>query len=317
MDKEENLVSRSVRVQWVLLLLLAGVPWFFFGGPGAYGSRSFVALWDLGHVLFFLLTSWLLCKTFRYRFQEASAVTVQGGVFLIVLVSGIVVEGLQMCFDGRSPDVHDILRNQLGSLIALAFFDSGTMRLKRWGAALFRGAVVILLVVASYPLARAVVDECIALSQFPLLSDFATPFEADRWKDEKLVSVQDDIARHGNHSLKVELTTDTYSGVSLCHFPGNWKGFEYLSISVFLPEEEPLKLVCRIHDSEHNNEYADRFNRSFVLENGWNDLVIPLNDVQTAPVDRLMKMDRIENITLFVTRQDKGRVIYIDYVFLR
>jgi len=90
-----------------------------------------------------------------------------------------------------------------------------------------------------------------------------------------------------------------------------------LSISVFLPEEEQLKLVCRIHDSEHNNEYADRFNRSFVLENGWNDLVIPLNDVQTAPVDRLMKMDRIENVTLFVIRQDKGRVIYIDYVYLR
>jgi len=75
-------------------------------------------------------------------------------------------------------------------------------------------------------------------------------------------------------------------------------------------------MVCRVHDSEHNNEYTDRFNRSFILEKGWNDLVISLADIENSPVNRLLNMDKVENLKLFVTSQDKGRIIYIDHIYL-
>jgi VanZ family protein len=316
LGKKENNLIQKVRVQFVLLLLLVGAPLFFLGGPGYHGSRSFAALWNLGHVLFFFLTSWLICKVLRNRFLVRSVPAVQVYVFLLVLVFGIAVEGLQMCFDGRSPDVHDILRNQLGCLIALAFFDSGKRKLRRGLLTSFQVTVVILVGAVMYPLSRAVTDELIALSQFPLLSDFETVFEEDRWKGDKLLNVVEGLARNGRHSLKVQLTTDTYSGVSLFYFPGNWEGFENLYISVFLPEEGQLELVSRVHDSEHNNEYTDRFNRSFVLETGWNDLVISLVDIQNGPVDRLLNMNKIENLGFFVMGQEKERIIYIDHIYL-
>lgn len=318
-DRPERLLANTtpkVRVILVLLLLLAGAPMFFLGGPGYHGSRSLVALWDLGHILFFFLASWILCRFFRYRFLGVSALRVQVYVFVIVLFLGITVELLQMSFDGRSPSALDVLRNQLGCLLTLAFFDTEHKRFRRQLLFSFRFTVVILLLVAMCPLGRAVIDESIAFSQFPILSDFETPFEIYRWRKDDFLKVSERVARSGTHALKVNLTTDAYSGVSLFYFPGNWKGFGHLYLSIYFPEEGQLELLCRVHDSKHNNEYTDRFNKSFILETGWNDLVISLSDIQNAPINRELDMSRIENFGLFVTRQEKERIIYIDHVYL-
>ncbi len=299
----------------VFFLVVIGAPFFFLGGPGYHGARSFVALWDLGHVLFFSLTSWLLCKSVRYRLAEVSFLTVQSYVFLAILVMGIVVETIQMGFDGRYPDLFDVFRNQLGCLIVFAFFCPSK---KRRGKLfyLYQLTVVLLVGVALYPLSRGAIDEVIASRQFPMLSDFETALESDRWREKELISIEKGLARHGEHSLKMQLTTDTYSGVALFYFPGNWQGFESLHFSVYHPDEDPLEMVCRIHDADHNNEYTDRFNRRFVLAKGWNDLAIPLVDIQRAPVNRLLNLRKIESLGLFVVRQTKRRVVYIDYVYL-
>jgi len=309
-------ISQKLRLQIVLFLLIIGAPFFFLGGPGAHGSRSFLALWDLGHVLFFFLTSLLLSKLIRYRFKGLSLFASQRAVFLLIFVLGSAVEILQMFFDGRSPDPQDVLRNQLGCLIALAFFACGKRHLRNKFLFQFQTLVIILVLLVLVPLGRAVVDECIALNQFPLLSDFETPFEADRWKEDALVNVSEDVARHGHHSLKVQLTTNLYSGVELIYFPKNWKNYENLYISVFFPDEGQLKLVCRVHDSEHNNEYIDRFNKNYLLEKGWNDLVIPFTDIENGPEKRLLNMKRIESLMVFVSQQDKEKIIYIDHVYL-
>ena len=297
-------------------LLLLGAPFFFIGGPGSYGTRSFIALWNLGHVLFFFLTSWLLCKLIRCRFEGLSVLGAQGLVFLLVFVLGVAVEGLQMLCDGRSPDPHDILRNQIGCLITLAFFASGKEQLRRKFLLKFQILVTILVLLVMFPFGKAVVDECIALSQFPVLSDFETPFEVDRWKEDALLTLSEDVARHGHHSIKVQLTTDTYSGVGLTYFPKKWSNYGSLYVSVFLPDEGQLELVCRVHDSDHNHEYTDRFNQRYLLHKGWNDLVIPLKEIEKAPEKRLLNMNKIEKLILFVTRQDKKKIIYIDHVYL-
>lgn len=314
--KNTHLLSRNALVQLVCILLLIGFPFFFLGGPGYHGSRSFVAFWNLGHVLFFFLTAWLLIKLYRYQFAQPSVLNLQFYVFLTVLVLGIGVEGLQMFLGGRFPDVYDVFRNQLGCLIALAFFCSDKRRRKRGLLVSFRFSILILAGIAIYPLGRAVIDEQTAMRQFPLLSDFETVFEKYRWKEKELLAVEKGIASHGHHSLRVQLNTDTYSGVSLFYFPGNWQGYRNLHASVYFPDDGQLDLVCRIHDSDHTNEYSDRFNRRFVLGPGWNDLVIPLETVQNAPVNRLLDLRKIESLGFFVVRQKEDRVIYIDNVYL-
>ena len=40
------------------------------------------------------------------------------------------------------------------------------------------------------------------------------------------------VSRQGNYSVKITLTTDRYSGVSLRHFPGDWSGWAGLGLFV-------------------------------------------------------------------------------------
>ncbi|MCI5164778.1 MAG: VanZ family protein [Candidatus Electrothrix sp. GM3_4] len=299
----------------VCCLLLIGAPFFFIGGENLE-LRSFEALWNLGHVLFFSLTSWLGCLVFQYHRPEISILTSRSYIFLSIFILGVVIEGLQMNFGGRSSDVVDIFRNQLGCLIMLVLLSSRMKQRKISTVYLYQLTAVLLISIALYPLTRAAIGELTASSQFPLLSDFETPFEIDRWKEKSLLRIHNGIVRHGQHSLQVRLLTDTYSGASLASFPGNWKGFDSLFFSIYSCDDN-LKLTCRIHDAEHNHQYSDRFNKRFILKKGWNDLMISLDDIEKAPVDRLMNTAKIKQIMFFVSRQEREHTIYIDYIYLK
>ena len=300
----------------IFLLLMAGAPFFFLGGPGSHGARSFIALWDMGHVLFFFLTSLLLCRFLRIRFPDVSQAKRELFVFLIVLVSGTFIEGFQGCFDGRTPDGYDILRNLLGCLIAFVFFDSVSSRKLKWWKSLPVLSVLFLVLIALYPLFRGAVDEVIAGQQFPVLSDFETVFEKDRWSGKEMSSIEKGLSRHGTHALQIQLSTGMYSGVGLRYFPGNWLGYTSLHFSIFYPGEEPLEIICRIHDAVHNNKYTDRFHKSFIVKNGWNDVTIALADIQHAPLNRLLNLAEIQNVKFFVVQLDEEQTIFLDYIYL-
>lgn len=300
------------------LLLLCCVPLFFWGGPGYFSARSYLAFWDLGHIGYFcLFTLWLQGVLLR-RWPQLPSRQRFALIFLLVLVVGSSVEGLQMLVVGRDPDVFDVLRDLLGSLVAFALQGDG---FGRWPGLfrLYRLLVMGLVGLAIWPLTRAVIDERLAAEQFPVLSDFETPFEVDRWLYARQFSEETAIVRHGRRAVRVQLSTNRYSGVSLFHFPHDWRGYRTLHCSVFFPGPGELVLHTRIHDLHHKTrmrEFTDRFNQSFVLGRGWNDLEISLEDVQAAPRGREMDMEHIEGFGLFVVRQDHPQEIYLDYVYL-
>jgi len=167
----------------IVLALLVGFPFFFLGGPGYHSSRSFAAAWNLGHILFFTLASWLLARILLARNSGITFFSLFLQVFFVILLSGIGVELLQMGIDGRFPDLRDVLRNQLGCLVGFAFFSPVAVPAAGIRLRALQAGVVGLVLLAAWPLARAVIDEQLAREQFPVLSDFETPFERLRWKD--------------------------------------------------------------------------------------------------------------------------------------
>ena len=300
----------------VCFLLLIGAPFFFIGGNNLE-LRSFEALWNLGHVLFFSLASWLGCRAFQYYRPETPILTSRIYIFLSVFILGASIEGLQSNIMGRHAlDIADIFRNQLGCLIMFVLVSSRMRQRKKSTVYLYQLFAVLLISVALYPLTKAAIDELTALNQFPLLSDFETPFELDRWKGNSLFNIHKGISRHGQHSLQVRLLTDIYSGASLVSFPGNWQGFDALFFSIYSCDDN-LKLTCRIHDAEHNHQYTDRFNKRFILKAGWNDLIISLDDIEKAPAGRSMNMAKIKRIMFFASRQKREHTIYIDHIYLK
>lgn len=317
MGKAGGAASRSVRVPFVCFLLLVGFPFFFFGGPGYHAARSFKAAWDLGHILFFFLASYLALACSGIVRKEKKSWLFFGLFLLLVLAAGVVIELVQQVLGGRSVDGWDICRNLLGCLAA--FTVTGSLPLGSRGYLLLSAIVVVLLCAAVWPLYPALSDERTARRQFPLLADFETPFEQNRWHDIRQLQRQENIVRRGRYGLRVQLSTATYSGTSLFYFPHDWRGFRQLHFSVYNPEDEALFLHCRIHDGlheQHGMRFDDRFHKRFTLDPGWNDLSVSLQEVRTAPATRLMDMAQVEGFGLFVIRQPRARVLYIDSIYL-
>ncbi|PIE56093.1 MAG: hypothetical protein CSA34_05980 [Desulfobulbus propionicus] len=308
---------------WLAIIL--GAPFFFYGGPGYYSSRSFKAAWDLGHVLFFFLGSSLLWSRVRGQQQKRSLWHAAGLLFGVVLLAGIGIELVQQRLGGRSVSFFDLLRNMLGCLAAFCWLilprevaGSG-MHGTVWRRVVLTAAGItfFLLIFTAVPLSRALLDEHRARKQFPVLSDFQSSMEVERWQGR--VHYDRQMARHGKGAMRVQLTTAKYSGASLMYFPHDWRDFTWLCLSVFKVDEEPMCLHCRIHDSNHGDHgrvFTDRFLQRFELQQGWNDLQISLDAVRKSPATRLMDMAQIEGLGFFVTRQQRPRTIYIDHVYL-
>ena len=311
----------KIRPGYLICLLFLSIvfPFFFFGGPGYYAIRSFKAVWNLGHILFFSVVSVGICGISCSRDSCRKPVHVFQQVFLVVFMFGLMVEFLQMYTNGRSPDVFDVLRNQLGALIGFVFFCSVRQKLNPLVLRRLQAGVILFLLCFIWPLARAVIDERQAVAQFPLLSDFETRFEVRRWKNIHQLARVDRPVRHGAGSLRVQLSTKKYSGISLFYFPHDWSGYQWLNFSVYNPMDTELSLHSRIHDRlhrQHGRVFKDRFHQQFTLHSGWNDLRISLDAVRQSPAGREMSMHEIEGFGIFVVRQTRPLVIYLDHVFL-
>ena len=302
---------------WIYGVLLAiGSVFLFVGGPDYYSCRSFKHFWDTGHIIYFSLLAGALT---RWRFVARMSLADQWAVILtITLLLGASIEFLQYG-TSHTPEMGDVLRDLTGSLIALVFGSLGP-RLQPAGlrhtARIF---ILVLLLIQLWPVSRSLIDEAIARHQFPVLSDFETPFEIDRWKGNARLSVETMPNISQGKVLKLSLTTDKYSGASLKYFDGEWASFNALNISLYNPDANPIKITCRIHDVPHtygNEEYEDRFNRNFFLMPGWNHIEIDLNQVEKSPANRRMDMNRILGFGLFATSLPAPRSIYLDNVWL-
>ncbi len=303
----------------MMVALLVGAPFFFLGGPGYHSSRSFQATWDLGHLFYFLVFTFWAHSRWSRKGKPISPFSIFAALCILVLLLGTAVEFLQMFADGRSPDSFDVLRNLLGCLVAFAFCIRPRLFAVRWRQRVFQLGVSLLIVLAIYPLARAVYDESAARRQFPVLADFETPFECDRWENAEQLRREQEYVRHGSWAARLQLTTATYSGVALFRFPRDWRDYRILHFSVYNPGQTPLQLNSRIHDTHHGKlgmDFEDRFNKAFILVPGWNDLAISLDQVKTAPRGRAMDMEHIEGFGLFVARQPRPQVIYLDHIYL-
>ncbi|HPC47581.1 MAG TPA: succinyl-CoA synthetase subunit beta, partial [Deltaproteobacteria bacterium] len=105
-------------------------------------------------------------------------------------------------------------------------------------------------------------------------------------------------------------------GATLDFPPRDWRGFESLAFDAYLEGTTPLPVTVRINDLEHNEQYSDRYNRTFTLKPGANRVVIDLHEVERSPAGRRMDMGRIALVCLFSYQLKEPRTVYLDNVRL-
>ena len=305
------------KIHLLSLIVIVGSVLLFVGGPDSYSRRSYKTIWDLGHILLFsslsylILLSWSKNRKMTFYRQAFS-------VLFIALVLGTLIEIAQNGSQ-RSPDFLDIIRNIIGCLMTLSFFAPSKNTTPKFFFRTLQAITILLVTAALIPAFKATADEIVALRQFPVLSDFETPFETDRWSGRTKGGIDHTVYYHGRSSMKVTLDTSRYSGVTLKYFPCNWEDYKMLQLCIFNPGSDQIQITCRIHDKLHEKgvqNYNDRFNKRYILQKGWNQIKIPLEQVKNAPNGREIDLGQIRAIGIFSTSLLKPALIYIDSVLL-
>ena len=288
----------------------------FAGGPGPGGSRSVGHAWNLGHVAAFFLWTAMWLRTgvaSRMPARRRWLVALAACALLAALT-----EAAQWMI-GRDVSYGDGLRDVMGGLLALSWTDPAAARPRPAWRLAVRAASLVLLAAVLAPFASAAADEWLGRRSFPVLADFETPFEADRWEGSAAHAIDRSQASRGNTSLRVDLVPAEYSGVALVHAPRDWRAYRYLRLEVFNPGEDELEVFGRIHDGEHDRRgpsYRDRYNTAMRLTPGWTALAIDLDEAKRAPAARSMDMSDIRGFMLFVSRLPAPRTIFLDNVRL-
>jgi hypothetical protein len=275
-----------------------------------------------GHTILFVIITLAFMVMIR---PAAATLDSLYGKYLIavaLLVSAAVLTELGQMLTHREPSLVDIVRNASGVLIGLgmyAFFDSGLTTL--WGRRWRVGRIGILvytalfLVLSLTPLLKLSYAYQQRNQAFPLISDFQSGWARQFIRLDQSVmtpiSATYGKAAGVKHSVsQLELKPGLYPGISIREPFPDWSAYTYLTLVLHSPEADAFDMVLRIHDSQHNNDFYDRFNQVLAVTPGINRFQIPLLRVAQAPQNRMMDMERISGVMLFVSGLDKSLKIH-------
>jgi hypothetical protein len=243
----------------------------------------------------------------------------QFGYIIVFIISlSIAIESSQF-FSHRTPDIGDILRNLLGGVTGFIF-----VHRKVIGNRIFIKitvlALIFLILFQVYFVIRSVADDARAQLDFPILAEFESPFEIDRWEGRAEFKIADSISKNGKHSLEVIFKKDEFSDVSLIQFPGDWSTYNNLTFNVYNVHKDSIAMYIRIYDIDYNqteiDEKSDRYDDFFRISPGWNLIKIPVHDILTAPKKRTMNLTHLTRIRIFTQFLKVDRLLYIDTIRL-
>jgi VanZ family protein len=290
---------------------------FFIGGPSYYSSPVYKEFWNIGHIIFFALSTYLLIRLFK----EKPLRFIIFISFSYCLILGSSIELLQSKI-GRSMDLHDLYRDILGSLLALTFLfyqrNKKNGSNQKYLSLLLLSFVLIAL--DQKQLVQAIHVNLQARNSFPILGDFESSNELKQWSGKGL-SLSSKHVLTGLFSMEVELSATTkYSGFTLKHMPKNWEGYSYLLINIYNPDESSLKIKAKITDYEHDlnaQRFNNRYNNNYTLLAGqWNTIKIKLEDIKNSPKNRKLNLTEMSQLGLFTSSLKENKIIYLDAITL-
>ena len=300
--------------EFIVILSTAGIISFLlFYDFGKAGSRVIDTTINFGHLPLFGVVALVVLRILGRGKRAGSRKSTYLLAWAITSFLGAFTECVQAILPYRHFRIFDILTDSLGAALFLTVtcsFHTGT---EKRGITLLRNGLLILMIIRAYPILSAAIDTWNMENNFPVLSSFETPLETSRWicreGSMKRTSLH---ATSGAYSLEVNLPQGMYPGITLDSFVNDWRGYNQLSFDVFMDGTTPLRLSTRINDRTHNEEYGDRYNRTFLLRPGNNRVSIKLDEVRTAPKGRLMDMSDITVLCLFSYQLKEPRKAYFD-----
>ena len=109
------------------------------------------------------------------------------------------------------------------------------------------------------------------------------------------------------------LLLDLSAGVALTLQPHrNWNGYTTFSFLAGAADSRTHRMYLRVHDSQHNNQFDDRFNYSFIVTPLPQRYRIPMADIRDAPATRQLDIASIAEVMLFIYEPQEAGVVLVD-----
>ncbi len=244
---------------------------------------------------------------------------------------GAVVEVIQY-FGPRDADPGDILRNFLGATSFVLLFAVWESRKPQRR---FRGRFTrtIMFVVGLLTLGAALQSPVrwgmaylYRSNQFPVICDFesywGTMFLVTQDARLQRSTVPDEwfapaAGPSSNHAGSLALLHGEYPGLSVTEPQPDWSGYNSLQFEVYSEFPDSFALYLRIDDIHHNNQYEDRYTGGFTIHHGHNLVVLPLEDIRTAPRGRQFDLRHVAKLLFFITGKQALLQFWIDNIKLQ
>jgi VanZ family protein len=269
-------------------------------------------IWNLGHLGAFF-TVWLfLCNLFKvFKPDSLKRIIV---IITVTLLVSVAIEVIQY-YIGRSASRKDVGLNLAGTFLALIVVIHAN---KYFNVRRYILYVVFILStgVLVWKSSTVIFDEIQRRLLFPVLADFSKPYELGRWSysSARLEIIETDIGQVLNVTL---LPIRQYQSIGFQTAGQDWTKYQELLIVINNNSKSELPLTLRIHDTKHNKNYEDRYNKSREIPPGLSTITVKLQDLHYAPRNRNMRLDEIQEIMLFTANIKQETQFQIKKIYLR
>lgn len=279
-------------------------------------SLLFQEIQNAGHIPIFILLTLALFYFVRTGADSTNVLLQYRNVLIMGMCLAVVTEYLQL-LTGRFPDLHDMLRDFVGILMAVVMvsvFDaafSDAWKQKYPSMVLVYVLVLLLFFFSLSPLLKMAVSSYQRDRAMPLLLDLEAQWASSFVNYKNTVHKGSSPLQQEAGLSEIHFLPARYPGVEFIEPVADWSGYEKLALDVDSRLPEPVKLILRIHDQQHNQYFDDRFTVGLVVKPGSNHYAIALSEVRQAPAARDMDMKKITGVVIHMANVREAMTLHI------
>lgn len=317
------------RASWITWLAIAILLWAVVFAPAPGETRWIRTLHNSAHAPIFgciALLSLMLIRT-RPRWSALGPAKQYGLAFAVAVLLGVLTEFVQM-LTGRDASIEDALHDAIGAVAVLGLFAAFDQRLRTSSRAPLVRLVsallgVVGLAVAAAPVTRAAIKYQQRDQRFPVLADFTERYDryfilqqSAEFSPSRMPQAW--ASTPGEQAMHVRLLDGPYPGLHFIEVPSDWSAYSTLALDLTNPTPLALQFVVRVHDSAHNNQVNDRFNRLFELAPQTRQVIrIPLREIAAGPRTRALDLRRVAGMILFrIDESPRASELYFSRAWL-